>query len=105
MSNIPMTWRELQLSATKCCKSCGATKMLTDFYTHRTGRDGKCKLCRNAEKAIRVAAAKPFVRRESEAIARELFGVFRSWQGGEPRSDWRASVGVVCWPQVWECAA
>jgi hypothetical protein len=105
MSNIPMTWAELRLPETRCCKSCGATKVLTDFYTHRTGRDGKCKLCRNAEKAVRVANAKPAVQRATDADARELFGVFRTWQGGEPRTDWRADMGLVCWPMEWQALA
>lgn len=96
MSNIPMTWRELQRDALACatkrCSGCTQTKPLADFRDPIRERERKtCAACRRADQVLKMQP------RVDDAEARELFGVFRSWQGGEPRQDWRASGGVVCW--------
>jgi hypothetical protein len=106
MSNIPMTWAEPQ----RCCTTCKETKPLTEFYRQKGGRDAKCKTCRVVmalarKKTERVVRPTIQSSRETEAIGRELFGVFRTWQGGEPRTDWRADMGLVCWPMEWQALA
>lgn len=104
MSNIPMTWRELQREALACatkrCSGCAQTRPLADFRDPIREKERKtCAACRQSDQALKM---QPKV---DDAEARALFSVFRQWQGGTPRSDWRASVGVVCWPIEWRAAA
>lgn len=91
MSNIPMTVAEAMPQMRLCKGDCAELRPETDYYRGKHGLDGKCKECRrkdrggNAEPALSPA--------EAEAIGRALFSTFRAWQGGEPRSDWRADTG------------
>lgn len=110
MSNLPMTWAELKLAPLKCCTKCKEPKQVTEFYHQRNGRMARCKDCHNRamqgrQRIVRIGPPTVQTLREAEAIGRELFGVFRTWQGGTPRTDWRADMGRVCWPVEWQAVA
>ena len=104
MSSIPMTWRELQREALACstkrCSGCVRTKPLAEFIDPIREKERKtCAACRQSDQALKMQP------RVTDAEARALFSVFRQWQGGAPRSDWRASVGVRRDAEVWAGAA
>jgi hypothetical protein len=69
-----------------------------------------CRPCRQNARAKAVRAPKPprvqirdwpaeYARRNAYLVFTPdpLNRALRNWQGGEPRSDWRADTGVPCW--------
>jgi hypothetical protein len=108
VSNIPTTWRELQREALTRCQRCD--KPLTHVASRRGHTmHAPCRRAENAERATANLAAEPneYMRRNAYLFRGPdpLNAAFRQWQGGAPRSDWRASLGVVRDTDVWMAVA
>jgi hypothetical protein len=94
----------------KTCLTCGKTMHLRNF-PKRGGQRGKQRKshCRECFVEIGRRHLQAAFDRKAEAPRNDppdpLNEAFRSWQGGEPRSDWRADMGLVCWPVEWQAVA